>query len=197
MVVDVGGLVSVLSARGVEKRLARLTGVQKVEANYVAGSATVVFDETHTDLAAIKNAVHECGYHCAGERLPRHVCVPDDPPGEATAHTEHAAHAAPADARDEMAHEMGHGGAMDMQAMVRDMRNRFWICLAFTLPIFVYSPMGDLFEPPPPPFGLDLGVWLFALASLAVIYPGAPRRDTRASRGGRRGLTAFLGTVGA
>ena len=30
-----------------------------------------------------------------------------------------------------MAHEMGHGGS-DMGAMVRDMRNRFWICLVFT-----------------------------------------------------------------
>ena len=28
----------------------------------------------------------------------------------------------------DMAHEMGHGG-MDMQAMVRDMRTRFWISL--------------------------------------------------------------------
>ena len=25
--------------------------------------------------------------------------------------------------------------------MVRDMRNRFWICLIFTVPIFVYAPM--------------------------------------------------------
>ena len=45
-------------------------------------------------------------------------------------------------AKDEMAHEMGHGAGMDMQAMVRDMRNRFWVALAFTVPIFVYSPMG-------------------------------------------------------
>ena len=27
----------------------------------------------------------------------------------------------------DMAHEMGHGAGMDMQGMVRDMRNRFWI----------------------------------------------------------------------
>ena len=32
--------------------------------------------------------------------------------------------------------EMGHGGT-DLPAMVRDMRNRFWICLIFTIPIFV------------------------------------------------------------
>ena len=32
---------------------------------------------------------------------------------------------------DAMAHEMGHGADMDMKVMVRDMRNRFWIALAF------------------------------------------------------------------
>jgi P-type Cu2+ transporter len=74
----------------------------------------------------------------------------------------------------DMAHEMGHGAGMDMQAMVRDMRNRFWISLAFTVPIFVYSPMGDMFTPPAPPFGLDVNVWLFSFASAAILYPVWP-----------------------
>ena len=73
----------------------------------------------------------------------------------------------------EMAHEMGHGGS-DMGAMVRDMRNRFWICLVFTVPIFVYAPMGGMFEPPAPPFGLELNLWLFFFASAAVLYPSWP-----------------------
>jgi P-type Cu2+ transporter len=75
---------------------------------------------------------------------------------------------------DAMAHEMGHGPGMDMQAMARDMRNRFWIALAFTVPIFVYSPMGGMFTPPAPPFGLDLDLWLFLLASAAILYPSWP-----------------------
>ena len=79
----------------------------------------------------------------------------------------------PAMSRD-MAHEMGHGAGMDMQAMVRDMRNRFWIALAFTVPIFIYSPMGNMFSPPAPPFGLSLNVWLFFLASAAILYPVWP-----------------------
>ena len=41
----------------------------------------------------------------------------------------------------EMAHDMGHSGT-DMSAMVRDMRNRFWICLIFTIPIFCLRPNG-------------------------------------------------------
>jgi Cu2+-exporting ATPase len=69
-----------------------------------------------------------------------------------------------------MAYEMGHGGK-DMAAIVKDLRNRFWICLVFTIPIFIYAPMGGLFDAPQPPFGLELNVWLFILATIAVLYP--------------------------
>lgn len=37
------------------------------------------------------------------------------------------------------------------------------------LPIFVYSPMGNLFAPPAPPFGLPLNRWLFYLTSAAIL----------------------------
>jgi Cu2+-exporting ATPase len=74
----------------------------------------------------------------------------------------------------DMAKEMGHGGNMDLPAMVRDMRNRFWICLVFSVPIFIYAPMGDFFPAPAPPFGLPLNQWLFGLASAAVLYPSWP-----------------------
>ncbi|MEO6080846.1 MAG: heavy metal translocating P-type ATPase, partial [Steroidobacteraceae bacterium] len=90
-------------------------------------------------------------------------------------HKGHAAHgggSSPMSA--DMAQEMGHGGNMDLPAMVRDMRNRFWICLVFAVPIFIYSPMGNLFLAPAPPFGLPLNQWLFGLASAAVLYPSWP-----------------------
>jgi len=73
----------------------------------------------------------------------------------------------------DMAHEMGHGGK-DLPAMVRDMRNRFLICLVFAVPIFVYAPMGGFFTPPAPPFGLELNLWLFFFASAAILYPSWP-----------------------
>jgi len=161
----------------------KLPGVHKAEVNYVAGSATVVYDETVTNIKRIKARVHECGYHCAGERLPKHICVPEDPPAATAAiapaapagHArEHAGHAAPAGKAEAMAHEMGHGASMDAHSMARDMRNRFWVALAFTIPVFVYSPMGGMFTPPAPPFGLPLNIWLFLLASIAVIYPVWP-----------------------
>ena len=90
----------------------------------------------------------------------------------------------------DMAHEMGHSGA-DLPAMVRDMRNRFWICLIFTVPLFFYSPMG-LFTPPAPPFGLDLNEWLFGFATLAVVYPSWPFFVSawRAIRTGTLGMAA-------
>jgi Cu2+-exporting ATPase len=98
----------------------------------------------------------------------------------ADAHAGHTGHtgqkpapgAAPSMSAD-MAHEMGHSGG-DMSAMVRDMRNRFWICLVFTIPIFIYAPMGAMWPAPAPPFALDLNLWLFFFASAAVVYPSWP-----------------------
>ena len=102
-----------------------------------------------------------------------------------------AADAQPAMSAD-MAHEMGHDG-MDLAAMVRDMRNRFWICLTFTLPLFFYSPMG-LFTPPAPPFNLDLDVWLFGFATLALVYPSWPFFVSawRALKKGTLGMAALV-----
>jgi len=106
---------------------------------------------------------------------PKHVCVPEDPPGEivssgeiilqrSQAEAEHAEHTDSAHKGHVMEHEgMKHEG-MDMQAMVRDMRNRFWICLIFSLPIFLYSPMGMRFIALEPPFGMDLNLFLFFLS---------------------------------
>ncbi len=93
----------------------------------------------------------------------------------------------------DMAHEMGHDG-MDLPAMVRDMRNRFWICLVFTIPIFIYAPMGGMFEPPAPPFGLELNLWLFFFASAAVLYPSWPFFVSawRALKKGVLGMAALI-----
>jgi Cu2+-exporting ATPase len=200
-IIEVGGLLSTLSAHGAEKQLAKLRGVRRAEVNYISSSATVVYDEAVIGLKTIKAMVQECGYHCSGELLPKHVCEAKDPPSEAAMPPPaHAAHVpanshitAPAANRaehtertiasqnakqvnhsDSTLHEMGHGAGMDMQAMVRDMRNRFWIALAFTLPIFFLSPMGIDFIRIPPPFGLRLDLVLFVLASGAILYPVWP-----------------------
>ena len=119
------------------------------------------------------------------------VTVPAVPAG--TVHKGHAAPGGQAAMPANMAHEMGHGGN-DLAAMVRDMRNRFWICLIFTVPIFVYAPMGGFFKPPAPPFGLSLNLWLFFLASAAILYPSWPFFVSawRAIRKGTLGMAALI-----
>ena len=173
-------MLSPLSARGVEKHLAQMRGVERVSVNPVAGSATVTYDPRRTDSERIRAAITDCGHHCAGELTPRHLCSPMEHAMHGAAHEhvpaghppEHAAmdHAG----MEAMAHEMGHGPGMDAKAMALDMRNRFWICLAFAVPIFLYAPMGTDFIKLKPPFGINLGIWLFLLATGAVVYPAWP-----------------------
>ena len=85
--IEVGELVSTLSAMGVARQLNALPGVLHVDVNYVAGSATVHYDEARTSLEAIRQRVVECGYHCRGELAPAHICAPADHrmPGDAHA----------------------------------------------------------------------------------------------------------------
>src|SRR6266404_9326450 len=197
---DVGGMLSMLDYQAVEKKLGRIPGVQRATASIASNSVTVEYDETVTSVAALKDKVNECGFHCTGQIMPKHVCEPHagmpvsrgapmklagSRPFSAAARTMpephmHAPAGAPAAATPavpishDMTHDMGHGAGMDMQAMVRDMRNRFWISLVFSVPIFAYSPMGMDFVRLKPPFGLDLNVFLFLLASAAIIYPAWP-----------------------
>ena len=203
-VIEVHDMLSVLSLDEVESRIGEVPGVESVTVNYAAGSATVRYDETRLKVAYIKSVVRQHGHESAApaadsagdgheghaqpttpappaaESDPAANPAPEAPKPDAApsapaaAHKGHAApDGKPAESA-EMAHEMGHGGGKDLAAMVRDMRNRFWICLAFSLPIFVYSPMGGLFTPPAPPFGLELNLWLFVLASVAILYPSWP-----------------------
>ena len=214
-VVEVGGLLSVLSAEGVRKQLQKLSGLHHAEVNYVAQSATVHYDEQQITLDDIRKRIVECGYHCRGEMMPNHLCetpggsrsatvsvavghehhgarheaVPAATPPTAaaappSAAVDHAAHAAPgaapqgaAHAKHEMAdmmHDMGHGAGMSMQDMVRDMRNRFFVALIFSIPVFLYSPMGKMFGDFATPFGMDRKLFLFLTGTAAIIYPAWP-----------------------
>ena len=70
----VDDLLSSLGARGIEKQLKHISGVGTVSVNPVSGDATVVYDPAKASTAVIKAAIKECGYHCAGEALPKHIC---------------------------------------------------------------------------------------------------------------------------
>jgi Cu2+-exporting ATPase len=176
--IEVGELVSSLSALGVERQLETLSGVHSVDVNYVAGSATVHYDEARVSIDEIRERVMECGYHCRGELRPLHLCDPGQtaaPPPSHQGHDAHSGHRqSPAgDARD-MMHDMGHAPGMSMQDMARDMRNRFLVALLFAIPVFIYSPMGSMLGDFATPFGVDRKLFLFFVATAAIAYPGWP-----------------------
>ncbi|MEW5531770.1 hypothetical protein [Streptomyces virginiae] len=113
--------------------------------------------------------------------MPSHICDPmdeRDPPGAAEAARAvppaHAGHASERGLSPEG--ESGHGGhnshaGMSMAAMVADMRNRFLVAVVFSVPIVVWSPIGEeVFGwRAPVPFGLRQDVWALLL-SLPVVF---------------------------
>jgi P-type Cu2+ transporter len=124
----------------VEAVLGRRPGVERVEANPVSQTATVVYDPAQTSLADLRRWVEECGLHCSGQSVPEHICdplmEPDPPDGHGHHHATavqtgapptqrghhhlgaaappargHGEHAAPAGEELRSPHEMmGHGG---------------------------------------------------------------------------------------
>src|SRR5829696_5669927 len=208
-ILEVSGVQWASSKNVAEAVLSRRPGVLQVEANPVAQTATISYDPSQTSVAELAGWVRDCGYHCAGQSVPDHICDPlaepathDDhqahrdhghepsaaatieahPPTEA--HPEHGSAAAAAPAADHAAHApltpqeaMGHGGhhaAMSMDAMVRDMRNRFLVAALLSIPILLWSPIGRevIGFTVPAPFGLRDDVFSLIL-SLPVIFYSA------------------------
>lgn len=163
VVLQVGGMQFASQKNKVESFLGRMNGVVAVDANPVAQTATVTFDPSVATAEQLRECVIECGYHCAGESVPAHVCYEEAPqahPGE-----ERSPHAV-----------MGHGshGEMSMDAMVTDMRNRFLVALLFTIPIVLYSPLGrdTLGFTLGTPFGLRDDVFALLLSLPVVFWAG-------------------------
>ncbi len=187
-ILDVHGLNWASSTAVVEATLLRRPGVTSVEANAVNQTATVVYDPTTTSVADLAGWIRDCGFHCAGGRsVPDHVCDPSEPPSPPIGHPGRAANVAPSPTAggEVHAHEaapartpqeaMGHGGGhagMSMDHMVRDMRNRFLVALALSIPIMLWSPMGrDMFGfTVPAPFGLRDDVFTLLLSLPVVFY---------------------------
>ncbi len=199
-VLDVRPILRASEKAVVEAVLGRRPGVERVEANPVAQTATVTYDPARTSVEDLRRVIEECGYHCAGQSVPAHVCdplaEPDPPDGDAavapaggdpttaapaTPHSEHeedvgrerpAGHDEPTlRSPDEV---MGHGshGGMSMDQMVADMRNRFLVAVAFAIPIMLWSKMGrDLLGfHVGVPFGLREDVWGLLLSLPVVFY---------------------------
>ncbi len=167
-VLHVGGLSYASEQAVVERVLARRPGVVSVAANPVAQTAVVSYDPEQTSVAQLREWIEQCGYHCAGQSVPGHVCDPLAEPGRAAPHDHDAV------ARAEQAHGHEHGGhaGMSMDAMVRDMRRRFLVALAFTVPIVLWSSVGTelLGSELATPLGLPRDVWLLLLSLPVVLY---------------------------
>jgi len=166
IVLDIRGVQWASEKARVEAILVRRPGVTSVDANPVAQTATVVFDPSLTSVRELRDWVRECGYHCAGQSVPNHVCDPLAEPGAAAAASteEHAAMTAAQGAH--AAHDH-----MSMSSMVADMRNRFLVAAVFSVPILLWSPIGRdvLHFSVAAPFGLRDDVWSLLL-SLPVIF---------------------------
>ena len=184
VVLEMAGVHWATSKNVAEAVLSRRPGVCSVEANAVAQTATITYDPTATNVAELRDWIRECGFHCAGQSVPGHMCDPMSEPGDRRAVPEehagparHAGHVATAGTPAASPHDaMGHGGhgSMSMSDMVRDMRNRFLVALVLSVPILLWSPIGREvigFEAPAP-FGLRDDVFSLLL-SLPVIFYSA------------------------
>jgi Cu2+-exporting ATPase len=198
---DASGVQWASSKAVAEKLLGGRPGVQQVNVNPVAQTATITFDPTVTDVDHLAVWIRDCGLHCRGESVPDHVCdTQHDPGGHAHSmhsdteaqpvhgnHDLHSTYQVTAPSAAHAGHDMsatsasphdvmGHGGhaGMSMDAMVRDMRNRFLVAAILSVPILLWSPIGrDVFGfTVPAPFGLRDDVWSLLL-SLPVIFYSA------------------------
>ncbi|MGZ8801259.1 MAG: heavy metal translocating P-type ATPase, partial [Mycobacterium sp.] len=177
-VLDVGGLHWATSRAVVESVLSRRPGVTSVEANAVNQTATVVYDPAVTSVSELSVWVRDCGFHCAGRSVPNHLCEPmSEPPGhypEPPAVHDYVGHVHGTAGQRSIQEVMGHGGhaGMSMDAMVRDMRNRFLVALVLSIPIMLWSPMGrEMFGfTVPAPFGLRDDVFTLLLSLPVVFY---------------------------
>lgn len=171
-VLDVRPILRASEQAVVSRVLGALDGVESVEVNPVAQTAVVSYDSDQLSLADLRKTIDDCGYHCAGQSVPNHLCDPAAEPGDSSHAEQHDHHHDAPDMRspDDV---MGHGGhaGMSMDSMVADMRNRFLVAVIFAIPIVLWSPIGSdvIGFSAAPPFGLRNDVWQLLL-SLPVIF---------------------------
>lgn len=169
-VLDVRPILRASESAVVSRVVGAVDGVESIDVNPVAQTAAVRYDGDRVSLADLRKVVDDCGYHCAGQSVPNHLCDPAAEPGDHAPGEPHEHHAHGERSPDEV---MGHGGhaGMSMDAMVADMRNRFFVAVFFAIPIVLWSPIGSevIGFSAAPPFGLRNDVWQLLL-SLPVIF---------------------------
>jgi Cu2+-exporting ATPase len=166
-----------------EKQLHEMTGVNDVHLDRTLGLAHVSYDVSQTSPAKIQADVERLGYSCdcqpreGSKSQAGHPCVGSQdrvPRHEHHAGMKHdvpAAHEAERGAHtgDATGHA-GHGAAM-----VRDLLRRFIVSLVLSLPLFLFSHVGEFLGlHVTPPFGLSAAWFGFLLATPVVWWGGYP-----------------------
>ncbi len=143
-VLEVSGVHWASSKPVTEAVLSRRPGVLAVDANPVAQTATVTYDAARTNVAELAGWIRDCGYHCAGQSVPAHVCDPMAEPAADTGRPEgdHGHGPATGRTRREVMGHGGHHGGMSMDAMVAGMRNRFLVAAVLSVPNLLWSLIG-------------------------------------------------------
>lgn len=201
-VFEAAGLLRGSSAAALQSHLLHEPGIHHAEANPVSQVVTVGYDGATIDAERIRQLIGDFGCRCGGEIVPGNLCrdeqqavvgsaVPQaahaDQTEQAVPADEHKGHTMPLKAKQggeaaampggemaQMAHGMGHGAGMSMDAMVRDMRNRFLFALALAIPVFAYSSLAtEVFGLRlATPFGIRSAVLLFVLSTPAILWSG-------------------------
>jgi len=158
IVLETTGMGRATETQVVEALLNRQPGVVAVEANPVSQTANVTYDPDRTSVAELARVVEECGYHCAGQSVPCHLCDPMLEPGTA--------------AEPEPVEHQHAAADMSTKAMADDMRNRFVVAVLFSIPIVLWSPIGrDVLDfDVAAPFGLRDDVWMLLLSVPVIFY---------------------------
>jgi Cu2+-exporting ATPase len=197
--VPVEGLNFASCAQSIEKRLGAFSGIREAAASYVTQTVTITFDEFALSEATVRDLVRDCGFACgetcdpvvmltqaaSSTAVTSSIHAPDSPLASSPAHEhvhdhpmEHddgisagamAGHAIPHGAGHNMGHDMSDPAMA--RTMEADMRRRFWVALALTIPIVLYSSLGTevLRLQLPVPFGLPRN-WLLLILTTPVVW---------------------------
>jgi Cu2+-exporting ATPase len=182
-----------------ERAVRGVPGVLGVKLDRTRSTAHVRYDPRRTGEAAVRHAVHGLGYRCECATCPDSCCQPGHPAinAEDTRHGEHHRPPRPETHEGHEAHgehdaHAGHGADM-----VRDMLRRFVVAAVLTVPIVLFSPIGESIGfTVEPPFGLSMGWFGLLLTTPVVFWGGWPFLSAawRAARRGEANMMTLIAT---
>jgi len=159
-----------------------LPGVTGAHLDRTRGVAHLSYDTAVTTPERLRSYLHQCGYQCDCYHRPGSIAQAGHPRVGIKEHParEHAGHVTAQAGRVALKGEehvpMEHGEhAGHSASMVADLLRRFIISVLLSLPLVIFSPIGEkLGLPGMPPSGLSTGLFGFLLATPVVWWGGWP-----------------------